>query len=157
ALVLGPAFAEYAQAVRASGAELIELRAEAPPWIVAVDRVRAALASAPSLAFLCRPSNPCLSSMPADALEVLARGSPRTLFVVDGGDAPMFDEGPPIAAGGNVALLRSLTKVFALPGLRLGYLVAVAAVAGAVQAALPPWNVSAPAQAAGLAAAAALT
>ena len=49
-------------------------------------------------------------------------------------------------------MLRSLTKLFALPGLRLGYLVATPLVARAVQAALPPWNVSAPAIAAGLAA-----
>jgi histidinol-phosphate/aromatic aminotransferase/cobyric acid decarboxylase-like protein len=46
-----------------------------------------------------------------------------------------------------------MTKVFALPGVRLGYLVAAAPIAGAVQATLPPWNVSAPAQAAGVAAA----
>jgi histidinol-phosphate/aromatic aminotransferase/cobyric acid decarboxylase-like protein len=157
ALVLAPAFGEYAQAIAASGAELLEVRADSPPWIVAPDRARAALAAAPSLVFLCRPSNPCLSSMPADAVQLLAREFPRTLFVVDEAYAPMFDEVPPIAPGGNVAVLRSLTKVFALPGLRLGYLVADAPVARAVQATLPPWNVSAPAQAAGLAAVSALS
>ena len=50
-------------------------------------------------------------------------------------------------------MLRSLTKVFALPGLRIGYLLAAPAVAAAVQACLPSWNVSAPAQAAGVVAA----
>jgi histidinol-phosphate/aromatic aminotransferase/cobyric acid decarboxylase-like protein len=51
-----------------------------------------------------------------------------------------------------LAVLRSLTKLFALPGLRIGYLLADAEVARAVQAALPPWNVSSPAQAAAVAA-----
>ena len=45
-----------------------------------------------------------------------------------------------------------LTKLFALPGLRLGYLLASPPVAAAVRASLPPWNVSQPAIAAGLAA-----
>jgi len=46
-----------------------------------------------------------------------------------------------------------MTKVCALPGLRLGWLTADRDVASAVQAALPPWNVSSPAQAAGVVAA----
>jgi histidinol-phosphate/aromatic aminotransferase/cobyric acid decarboxylase-like protein len=74
------------------------------------------------------------------------------LVVVDEAYQPLCDDVAPAAPSENVAVLRSLTKVFALPGLRLGYLVASRTVARAVQAALPPWNVSQPALAAGLAA-----
>ena len=155
-LVLGPAFGEYRQALLASGAACDELRPAEPPFLVATEAARRALRANPALVFLCRPSNPCLSTLPLDRLEELARSAPSTLFAVDEAYLPMFDEVEPAPLLPNVAVLRSLTKVFALPGLRLGYLLAVPPVARAVQASLPPWNVSAPAQAAGLAAVAAL-
>ncbi len=65
---------------------------------------------------------------------------------------PLCQDVQPMQPTPHVAVLRSLTKLFALPGLRLGYLVADRPVAAAVRAALPPWNVSQPAIAAGLAA-----
>jgi threonine-phosphate decarboxylase len=74
------------------------------------------------------------------------------LFAVDEAYLPMFEGVEALPLAPNIVALRSLTKVFALPGLRLGYLLAAAPVAAAVQAALPPWNVSSPAQAAGVAA-----
>jgi histidinol-phosphate/aromatic aminotransferase/cobyric acid decarboxylase-like protein len=49
-------------------------------------------------------------------------------------------------------LLRSMTKQYGLPGLRLGYAVASPAVIRELAAWQPTWSVSAPAQAAGLAA-----
>ena len=102
--------------------------------------------------FICRPSNPCLSCAEAEEIAALARRWPDTLFVIDEAYLPMFEAVAGIAPGGNLAVLRSLTKVFALAGLRLGYLVAAAPIAAAVQATLPPWNVSSAAQAAGVAA-----
>src|SRR5439155_26990680 len=77
---------------------------------------------------------------------------PSTLWVIDEAYLPTLEDVAPIGRRENVVALRSFTKVFARPGLRLGCLLASAAAARAVQAALPPWNVSAPAIAAGLAA-----
>lgn len=145
--VFAPAFGEYAQALRASGAAVVELRSSAPPW---------PLADAPldgiAIAFLCRPGNPTLALPPPDEIAQRAAAWPHTLFVVDEAYLPMFDGALPVERAPNVVVLRSMTKLFALPGLRLGYLVAAPDVARAVKAALPPWNVSAPAHAAGLAA-----
>jgi histidinol-phosphate/aromatic aminotransferase/cobyric acid decarboxylase-like protein len=156
ALVFAPAFSEYAQAVRASGAVCAELRAEGPRFEIDRDRALGALLAPPAVAFLCRPSNPCLSSAPLGLVDELAAAAPATLFVIDEAYLPLFDGVAPVSVRQNVAVLRSLTKVFALPGLRIGYLLAARAVARAVQASLPPWNVSAPAAAAGAAALAAL-
>ena len=51
------------------------------------------------------------------------------------------------------SILRAFTKIYAMPGLRLGYvLTADEETAGRLEAVLPPWNVSAPAQMAGCAA-----
>ncbi len=52
----------------------------------------------------------------------------------------------------NLIILRSMTKDQALPGLRLGYLLAAPEVAGAVERVRPPWSVNAGALRAGLAA-----
>lgn len=157
ALVLTPAFGEYAQAVRASGGKLATLEAEGPPFQWDAARLLAALdVHHPSLVFVGRPSNPCLSLLPYPTLAKAARAHPGTLFAVDEAYLPLFPGEEGLTPGPNVALVRSLTKVLALPGVRLGYLVASPDVARVVRAALPPWNVSAPALAAGLAALAVL-
>jgi histidinol-phosphate/aromatic aminotransferase/cobyric acid decarboxylase-like protein len=131
---LAPAFAEYARAARASGA--VE---------VAVERLDDPRVAECELAFAARPGNPTLRVPDVEH-------SRAALTIVDEAYQPLCDDVAPLPPTANRAILRSLTKVFALPGLRLGYLVASPDVARAVQAMLPPWNVSAPAQAAGIAA-----
>jgi histidinol-phosphate/aromatic aminotransferase/cobyric acid decarboxylase-like protein len=153
-LVVSPAFGEYAQALNVAGASLIDVAMSPPHFDFPTDAVARALdVASVALAFVCRPSNPCLGSAPADALAELAQRNPRTLFVVDEAYLPMFEDVRGMRLAANVAILGSMTKVFALPGLRLGSLIADRDVASAVQAALPPWNVSSPAQAAGVVAA----
>ena len=149
-LAPSPAFAEYAQAARASGARLIQFPAPVPSARWEPDRVaELARRKEASLVFVARPGTPWPEVAPAEAIEALARALPDALVVVDEAYLPFFEGVRPLQAGCNVALLCSLTKVLALAGLRIGYLVADCVVARAVRAALPPWNVSAPACAAG--------
>ncbi len=126
---VAPAFGEYAQAGRASGAATSAVAVDEPC----------------DLLFVARPGNPLLDTPSIDETRA-------ALVVVDEAYQPLCDGVPATAPSERVAVLRSLTKLFALPGLRLGYLVASRTVATAVRAALPPWNVSQPAAAAGLAA-----
>ena len=49
----------------------------------------------------------------------------------------------------NLAIIRSLTKFYGLPGLRIGYLIAPPQVAAKIRSHLPPWSVNTLAQAAG--------
>jgi histidinol-phosphate/aromatic aminotransferase/cobyric acid decarboxylase-like protein len=150
-LVVGPAFGEYEQSLRASGAAVVSVEMAAPRFGFPSQEIEAALAtSATAIAFVCRPSNPCLTTAPAGELTSIARRWPATLFVADEAYLPMFEGVESVPLAPNIAVLRSLTKIFALPGLRLGYLLAAPPIAAAVQAALPPWNVSSPAQAAGV-------
>jgi histidinol-phosphate/aromatic aminotransferase/cobyric acid decarboxylase-like protein len=129
-------FAEYRQAALAAGATPRPFGTpdEVPPC---------------ALAFVGRPDS---ATLEAPDPRPLAEGRPSTLVVADEAYQPLVDGLASLPASGNLAVLRSLTKVFALPGLRLGYLVAAPEIARVVQAALPPWNVSAPAIAGGLAA-----
>src|SRR5207248_3343945 len=90
----------------------------------APDRRPLARAPGPSLAFVCRPANPTLQHEPLHALARLIQTAPDTLFVADEAYLPMFDGVEPMPRLPNLAILRSMTKLFALPGLRLGYLLA---------------------------------
>jgi histidinol-phosphate/aromatic aminotransferase/cobyric acid decarboxylase-like protein len=123
-----PAFDEYAQAALASGEQ-----------VIAVDRLDDPRLRATKISFVARPSNPLMT---VTALETSA-----PFLVVDEAYQPLCGD---VAPASGFAVLRSLTKIFALPGLRLGYLIAPLAIARAVRASLPPWNVSQPAIAAGL-------
>jgi threonine-phosphate decarboxylase len=59
---------------------------------------------------------------------------------------------PHAASWPHVVILRSMTKFYALPGLRVGYAVATRITARRLQRQLPPWSVSAMGQVAALAA-----
>jgi len=140
--IVGPTFGEYARAVRVVGATPIELGD--PDF----DRPLRAL-------FLCNPNNPTGTYRPAEEIERLLQEEPHRLVVLDEAYASFVGErwrSEALLAYGNLIILRSMTKDHAVPGLRLGYLLAEPAVASAVERVRPPWSVNAGALRAGLAA-----
>lgn len=77
------------------------------------------------------------------------------LLVLDEAYVSFVDEAwnsPPLLSMKNVVLLRSMTKDYALTGLRLGYMLAAEAVVERVRGFQYSWSVNAPAQASGIAA-----
>ena len=83
-----------------------------------------------------------------------ARRHPHTLFVVDEAYqafVPGLDSLLSVRAG-NLLILRSMTKDYALAGLRIGYAVDSDDVIAALLRVRPPWSVNSMAQAAALAA-----
>lgn len=155
-LVVGPTFGEYRRAAEAAGAGVVEWRATAEDgFTVDVEEVDRLLAQRQAaIAFVCSPNNPTGGLLPADTIDRWARRHPGTLFVVD--EAYLaFAEAARSAIRlrrRNVAVLRSMTKDYAIAGLRLGYLLAREDVVEAVNGVRPPWNVNALALAAGVAA-----
>ncbi len=156
ALVLAPAFGEYARVSRLAGARVHELRARAEtqfrhdPQQVA----HALRALRPRVVWMTHPNNPTGQALDVHALAHWATEHPTTLFVVDEAYwtlAPRLPSAAPLRRP-NVLILRSWTKDYALAGLRVGYALGHASIAEALRRVLPPWNLSAPAQAAGLAA-----
>ena len=110
---------------------------------------------------LCNPNNP--TGQPADG-ELLRRilkkcADCKITLLVDECFVPFLDEPEAhtlkgeLAAHRNLIILRAFTKLYAMAGLRLGYLLcANPETIEAVCACEPPWNVSLPAQTAGIAA-----
>lgn len=157
ALVVGPTFGEYARACRLAGAVVDELRAEErdgfrPDLGVVAEALRD---RRPGLAFLCNPNNPTGQLLSAGQVARLLEVCRETLLVVDEAYLPFCDSPPdlrPFLSSGRLVLLRSMTKDHGLAGVRLGYAVATPEVVEWLRQVRPPWNVSALAQAAGLAA-----
>ena len=133
AMELAPTFSEYSLALRRTGCEVVrfalkqeenfDLRENFLP-ILAREKIDAL--------FLCNPNNPT-----------------GRLIVSDGG----VDLTPSLSDFPQLFILKAFTKSFGMAGLRLGYgLSADEALLRKMSAAVPPWNVSTLAQAAGVAA-----
>ena len=155
-LILGPTFGEYGRMARLMGADVVEWRADAAAaFAVDPDAMARQIAGVqPKLIFLCNPNNPTGAVIDPAVIAAWATAQPQVLFVVDEAYLAFVPGLRSIHAWRlpNVLIVRSLTKEYALAGLRLGYAMGpVRLVAGLAQARVP-WSVNAAAQAAGLAA-----
>ena len=153
AVIPTPSYDDYATACHKAGMDIRRVPAvEFDGFAVHLDRVEGVLRS-PSLVILGSPGNPTGSVIPAAAIVDMAARHPQCLFLVDEAFAD-FVPGFVSLAGAdrphNVAVLLSLTKSFAVPGLRLGLLAASPDLAGWVRGNLPPWSVGTLAQAVGV-------
>ena len=146
--ILGPTFGEYAAAARAAGATPIEVRATAPGFDPPVEEERIGGAA---LTVLCNPNNPTGRYLGRDDIERLAARS--RLLVLDVAYADFVRDAWDANALVNehaVAVVHSMTKLHAIPGLRLGYIVAAPEIITRVAALQPSWSIDAASQAAGL-------
>lgn len=155
ALVVEPAFSEFRAALAAAGGEAMEWRPDVERGLsVDLDAVSERLArSGASAAYLAAPTSPAGAAVPAADVARLARAHPGVLVVLDESFLALSDRhaDADVPLPSNVARVRSLTKEHAIPGLRLGYLLADPGLVAALDAARPAWSTSAPAQAAALA------
>lgn len=162
AAIIGPTFGEYAAASAAARAIITEYRAPqvASGYVPNPTEVVAWLCDQrPTLVWLCNPNNPTGHWLGRDQLAGIAEACRQVnaRLVVDEAYWRFLIPPEPFSAvqliGGadmpEIIVLRSLTKDFALAGLRLGYLVAAPEMNHHIAAQLPSWSVSAVAQAAG--------
>ena len=151
------AFAMYKISTQANGATPIEV----PEVNLAADVDALLAASGPNtrICFLANPNNPTGTYIPSDAVRRLREGLPdHTLLVVDAAYAEYlrrddYSPGIDLVDGhDNVVMTRTFSKIFGLSALRLGWMYAPRAVIDVVTRVRGPFNVNAPAQAAGIAA-----
>ena len=158
ALVTAPTFSEYEQALSLVGCTVGHHLLHAGDSFDLTDAILPEITRDTDLVFLCTPNNPTgrLISLPLLRKVLLRCEAASALLVVDEcflelagteGMTPFLRNHP------SLVLLRAFTKTYAMPGLRLGYLLtANAPLLEAVAAAGQPWSVSTVAQAAGVAA-----
>ncbi len=155
-LALAHTFGEYQRAASLMGAHFFEFQTSAEDGfqVDAAELGKTLAEREPKIFFLCNPNNPTGAMLPAAVIHDLVRGFPQTLFAVDEAYMAFADTNKSVIcnSAANLLVLRSVTKDYALAGLRLGYVVGSMDVIDALQRARPAWNVNAMAQAAGLAA-----
>ena len=160
AMVLAPTFSEYAIALQRTGCEIVRhtLAAE-QNFDLQEDLLSRLSREGIDALFLCNPNNPTGRLIPGELLEKIllcCRERNIALFVdecflslSDGADdlTPFLPDVP------QLFILKAFTKSYGMAGLRLGYgLCADKELLQKMSAGAPPWTVSTPAQAAGVAA-----
>lgn len=140
--IVVPAFSEYEDACQIFEHEISYL-----PWNEARELPR--LKS--DLLFLCSPNNP--TGLLFEDLKYWLKLNPQCIFVIDEAfiDFTLDHDTvvPLIAKFPNLIVMRSMTKLYAIPGLRLGYLLGNEDIVAQLISIKQPWTVNAMALAAG--------
>ncbi|WP_339133795.1 MAG: cobyric acid synthase [Candidatus Electrothrix sp. GW3-4] len=150
ALIPVPAYIDYRQACEQAGVEVkaipLSAKHDFQPDLAQIS----ALLQPGDLLILGQPNNPTGRMNDREALLALADQHREVLFLLDEAFAG-FVAGYTSLAGcrDNIITLCSLTKLFAVPGLRLGFLAASEELCDAIRGQLAPWSVNALAQVAG--------
>lgn len=154
-LVVEPAFSEVRAAAAAVGGSCVShtLHPDNDFAFDAPGLDRAIASSDPRLVYVATPANPTGKSIPIETLVDLAERHKEATFVVDLSFAAVSSTGGDIdvRASDRIVWVRSLTKEFALPGLRVGFGVMFEDLARRMEAQRPPWSINALAQAAAIA------
>lgn len=162
-LIVHPTFSEYEQAMaRAGGTARFLFAKREHDYVIPIDRLCRLLHSkVTDLSFdglvLCNPNSPTGQACSPDAIAQLAKMAARRKLwlVLDEAFAdycPEWSVLPNAVSWPRVIVLRSMTKFYALPGLRVGYAMAARSVARQMQRQLPYWSVNMMGQVAALAA-----
>ena len=154
-LILEPTFGEYEVACQIVGAVAFKQwgMAEgnsAPRIEETIDLIRQ---HRPRGVFICNPNNPTGQYLSRHEIESVLDACEDSLLILDEAYITFVDEcwsSIDLICRGNVIIVRSMTKDYALAGLRLGYAIANQEIIDILHRVCPPWNVNAVAQKAGV-------
>lgn len=154
-VLLQPTFSEFKDALSNANVEVVEIVNDDGNFPIINTNLSSLTNIEDGMVFLCNPNNPTGQlTLKKDILE-LVNGNSNRLIVVDEAfmdfvdddekysvikDAPLMD---------NLIVVRSLTKFYGFPGLRLGYLVANESNINKLMQFKEPWTVNTFAQIAG--------
>ena len=154
-LILEPTYGEYEVACQIAGAKPIKQRGRAednftPRLGETVNLIRQ---HQPRAVFIGNPNSPTGKYLTRQEVEMVLATDEDTLFILDEAYISFVDNtwaAIELISQGNVIILRSMTKDYALAGLRLGYAIANQGIINSLRRVCPPWNVNVIAQKAGV-------
>ena len=162
AMELAPAFSEYSSALENVNCEIIRYALSSKQQFLLDEAFLPVLEQErPDVLFLCNPNNPTGQLVPTELMEriVTVCSEKEIALFVDECFLDMTDNGEVstlksyLAEMPGLFILKAFTKSFGMAGLRLGYgLCSDKKLLKAMGRSVQPWNISIPAQAAGVAA-----
>ena len=148
-LIAEPTFSEYAHAARAAGAKIKTISAHRRDGYVPRPEAYIKAMSSADLAFLCNPGNPTGTLIKRDDMLRIIKAAEgmRCVLVVDEAFMDFCPEGSVMdVKSPSLIVIRSLTKFYALAGLRAGFGVFPTRLHKKVLALKEPWSINTPAQ-----------
>lgn len=159
-----PAFSEYRQAAESAGSTVHSYYLREENGFEIGEDLLQLIDGSVHLVFLCNPNNPTGVPVRREFIRKIADkcGQAGALLVIDecfmefvAGGSASYSVKPLLREYDNIILLKAFTKIFAMPGVRLGYCISFnPLVIDRLSRCGQAWSVSAFAQAAGMAAAA---
>ncbi|NTW77454.1 MAG: threonine-phosphate decarboxylase, partial [Syntrophaceae bacterium] len=154
AIIPVPSYLDYASAVELSGIQVEKMPLkEEEEFALNIPHLAEKLRG-DEMVIVGQPNNPTGFFCNDNELRKLANDHPNTTFIVDESFINFIEGAQSLIKNrpSNVVVLFSLTKFYAIPGLRLGFAVADRAIIEQLYKIIPPWTVNTIAQAVGTAA-----
>ena len=150
AMILGPTYADYADACRMHSVRFDYFIAQESQGFKADINLIKKQVTGFDTVFICNPNNPTGAFYTAVEIESLCRDFPDIYFVIDESYLPFVTSGDHESMIGrslpNVIILNSMSKIFRISGLRIGFTIASKNVIEALTRYSLPWSVNALAQ-----------
>jgi len=155
-LVLDPTYGEYEHVATKAGRPVTRIPLPYPYCAASLLKSIERELMSGDLFALVNPNSPTGTVLPSEALKSLMNTFDRTTFWVDETYSEYVDQPNSLervaSAHHNLIVCKSMSKVYALSGLRVGYAVSLEERIAEFRGLIPPWAVCLPAQLAGEAA-----
>ena len=154
-ILLQPTFSEFKDALCNANVEIVEIVNDSGRFPIINKDIRRLKNIKEGMVFLCNPNNPTGQLTLKEEILELVKDNTNRLIVVDEAFMDFVDEDEKYSAikeaplMDNLIVVRSLTKFYGFPGLRLGYLVANESTVNKLMQFKEPWTVNTFAQIAG--------
>jgi cobyric acid synthase CobQ/L-threonine-O-3-phosphate decarboxylase len=151
AIIPCPSYIDYARVIKLAGMSVHPFLLSSEQGFAFDARQLSPLLAGRELVVIGTPNNPTGTLADPDQVVALAKRHPSTLFLVDEAFLGFVEDGKSLAlAADNILTLHSLTKFYAIPGLRLGFGIFPLPIARLLREHQPPWMVNTLAQAVGV-------
>lgn len=148
ALIVTPAFSEYEKGLKMVGTKVSYFQTdEKEDFSPDIAKLCKYLRDGFDIVYFCNPANPTGVLMSKENLcSIIACAQEAgTLFVIDEAFIDFAEEWSvkkEVLRFSNLIVLRSMTKFFAIPGLRIGYVIASTPCIAKIRETRPPWTVN---------------
>ena len=149
-LIIGPTYSDYQDSLnRNQIPSKILISPESDGFQPDIGRISNSLDQFDTV-YLCNPNNPTGMLIEYDELHQLCRSHPQVTFIIDESYLPFVIEAEKTTMLGsklpNVIVLLSISKIFGIPGLRIGFMIAGRHQINKFKRHLLPWSINSLAQ-----------